>query len=249
MCFFSLWWQIRKPATRDVIRAFDIKNFLDLTGIQKCIINRANVVFLRKHIKRMAKFIINKTDVNNKCEACLCSISESYCFCSLSCWILHSHNFSQLFFFFLASLEFVTLFGLIKKLVEKKMENKLRRWGSYGSNFPGNHVKLKFNIVVVVVVVIHVVIAIHVVVVVAIHIVVVVVSILIIMRNKVIHVISWNMLTFDFDLRYEEDNGWLKALLEDNFFETCELHCDCPKYGCNMYFLDCMNGALCTISI
>ena len=144
-------------------------------------------------------------------------------------------------FFFLASLEFVTLFGLIKKLVKKKMENKLRRWGGYGSNFPGNHVKLNFNIVVIVVVVIHVV-------VVAVHIVVVV-SILIIMKNKVIHVISWNELTFDFDLRYKEDNGWLKALLKDSFFETCELHCDCPKYGCNMYFLDCMNGALCTISI
>ena len=101
MCLFFIWWQIRKSVTHDMIRAFDIKNFLNLTGIQKGIINHAKVVFLRKHIKRMAKFIISKTVVSNKYEACLCSISEPYCFCSLSCWILHSHNFSQLFFFLL----------------------------------------------------------------------------------------------------------------------------------------------------
>ena len=108
-----------------MIKAFDIKNFLNLTGIQKCIINRAKVVFLRKHIKRKAKFIISKTIVNNKCEAYLCSILESYCFYSLNCRVLHYHNFSQLFFF--ASLEFVTLFRVIKKPIEKKMENKLSR--------------------------------------------------------------------------------------------------------------------------
>ena len=176
-------------------------------------------MFLRKHIKRKANFIISKTIVSNKCEACLCSTLDSYCFYSLSCRVLHSHNFSQLFF---SSLKFVTLFRVIKKLIEKKMENKLNRWGGYGSYFPSNQVKLNFNIVHVVVVVV---------VVIVVHVVVVV------MRNKIIHVIGWNELTFDFDLHYENDNmwpQWLKALLEESFFETCKLYWDCPKYECNM---------------
>ena len=97
MCFFSILWQIRKLATHYVIRAFNIKNILYFTGIQKGIINLANVVFLRKHIKHKGKFIISKTIVNNKCEACLCSIPEPYCLCM----VFHSHKFSQLFFFFL----------------------------------------------------------------------------------------------------------------------------------------------------
>ena len=130
MCFFSILWQIRKLATHYVIRAFDIKNILYFTGIQKCI---------------------------------------------------------------------------------------------------------TFVVVVVFVVVVHV-----------------VVVVFIIMRNKVIHVIGWNGFTFDFDLHYEEDNKWpqwLKVLLGESFFETCELHRACPKYECKMYCLDCMNGALCTINI
>ena len=56
------------------------------------------------------------------------------------------------------------------------MGNKLSSWDSYGSYFPGNQVKLNFN---------------------AIHVI-----IIIIMRNKAIHVIGWNGLTFDFDLRW-----------------------------------------------
>ena len=247
MCLFFVLWQIRKPATHDMIRAFNIKNFLNLTGIQKGIINRAKVVFLRKHIKRKAKFIISKTIVNNKRKAYLCSILESYCFCSLNCRILHYHNFYQLFFF--ASLEFVTLFRVIKKPIEKKMANKLSRWGGCGSYFPGNQVKLNFNVVHVVVVV--VIVVVHVVVV-AVHVVVAAVVVVVVMKNKVIHVIGWNWLTFDFDLRYKKDNRWpqwLKALLEENFFKTCKLHRGCPKYWCNMYCLDCMNDALCTISI
>ena len=100
MCFFFVWWQIRKSATHDMIKAFDIKNFLDFTGIQKCIINHVKVVFLRKHIKRKANFIISKTIVSNKYKTCLCSILDSCCFYSLNCRVLHSHNFSQLFFYF-----------------------------------------------------------------------------------------------------------------------------------------------------
>ena len=117
------------------------------------------------------------------------------------------------------------------------MENKLNHWGGCGSYFPSNQVKLNFNVVHVVVVVV---------VVVVVHVIVVV------MRNKVIHVIGWNELTFYFDLHYKNDNmgpQWLKALLGESFFETCKLHYSCPKYKCNMYCLDCMNGALYTISI
>ena len=58
------------------------------------------------------------------------------------------------------------------------MGNKLSSWDSYGSYFPGNQVKLNFN---------------------AIHVIII---IIIIMRNKAIHVIGWNGLTFDFDLRW-----------------------------------------------
>ena len=58
------------------------------------------------------------------------------------------------------------------------MGNKLSRWGGYGSYFPSNQVKLNFN---------------------AIHVIII---IIIIMRNKAIHVIGWNGLTFDFDLRW-----------------------------------------------
>ena len=111
------------------------------------------------------------------------------------------------------------------------MENKFNRWGGCRSYFPSNQVKLNFIVV---------------------HVVVVVHIIVVVMRNKVIHVIGWNELTFDFDLHYENDNmwpQWLKALLGESFFETCKLHCGCPKYECNMYCLDCINDALCTISI
>ena len=57
-----------------------------------------------------------------------CAASQSHTAFSLSVAEYFTPTiFPNLFFFFLASLEFVTLFGLIKKLVEKKMENKLRR--------------------------------------------------------------------------------------------------------------------------
>ena len=51
----------------------------------------------------------------------------------------------------------------------------------------------------------------------------------------------------------EENNRWppwLKALLGESFFEKCNLHRVCRlKSGCNRYCLDCMDGALCSISI
>ncbi|XP_039030009.1 uncharacterized protein LOC120164329 [Hibiscus syriacus] len=50
----------------------------------------------------------------------------------------------------------------------------------------------------------------------------------------------------------EEDNRWppwLSALLREHFFVQCKLHADSPKSECNMYCLDCMNGALCSICL
>uniref|UniRef100_A0A0D9W8T6 B box-type domain-containing protein n=1 Tax=Leersia perrieri TaxID=77586 RepID=A0A0D9W8T6_9ORYZ len=39
---------------------------------------------------------------------------------------------------------------------------------------------------------------------------------------------------------------WLKPLLETSFFGQCKVHADSHKSECNMYCLDCMNGALCS---
>ena len=46
MYFFSILWQIKKLATHYVIRAFDIKNILYFTGIQKCITFVVVIVFV-----------------------------------------------------------------------------------------------------------------------------------------------------------------------------------------------------------
>jgi hypothetical protein len=39
---------------------------------------------------------------------------------------------------------------------------------------------------------------------------------------------------------------WLKPLLSTSFFGQCKMHADAHKSECNMYCLDCMNGALCS---
>ncbi|MED6183268.1 hypothetical protein PIB30_036348 [Stylosanthes scabra] len=39
---------------------------------------------------------------------------------------------------------------------------------------------------------------------------------------------------------------WLKPLLKTSFFVQCKVHGDSHKSECNMYCLDCMNGALCS---
>ncbi|KAK7308873.1 hypothetical protein RJT34_05178 [Clitoria ternatea] len=39
---------------------------------------------------------------------------------------------------------------------------------------------------------------------------------------------------------------WLKPLLQTSFFVQCKVHADSHKSECNMYCLDCMNGALCS---
>ncbi|KAA8522048.1 hypothetical protein F0562_012638 [Nyssa sinensis] len=50
----------------------------------------------------------------------------------------------------------------------------------------------------------------------------------------------------------DEDNRWppwLKPLLQESFFVQCKLHADSHKSECNMYCLDCMNGALCSLCL
>ncbi|KAJ6840763.1 uncharacterized protein M6B38_118540 [Iris pallida] len=42
---------------------------------------------------------------------------------------------------------------------------------------------------------------------------------------------------------------WLKPLLKTNFFVQCKLHADSHKSECNMYCLDCMNGAICSLCL
>ncbi|CAN6486677.1 unnamed protein product [Victoria cruziana] len=42
---------------------------------------------------------------------------------------------------------------------------------------------------------------------------------------------------------------WLKPLLKTPFFVQCKQHADSHKSECNMYCLDCMNGALCSLCL
>ncbi|KAL2921458.1 hypothetical protein RDABS01_012949 [Bienertia sinuspersici] len=51
----------------------------------------------------------------------------------------------------------------------------------------------------------------------------------------------------------EEENRkwpiWLKPLLKTSFFGQCKIHPDAHKSECNMFCLDCMNGALCSVCL
>ncbi|KAJ6830583.1 uncharacterized protein M6B38_352965 [Iris pallida] len=42
---------------------------------------------------------------------------------------------------------------------------------------------------------------------------------------------------------------WLKPLLKTDFFVQCKHHADSHKSECNMYCLDCANGAMCSLCL
>ncbi|KAK8651948.1 hypothetical protein V6N13_141522 [Hibiscus sabdariffa] len=42
---------------------------------------------------------------------------------------------------------------------------------------------------------------------------------------------------------------WLIPLLQTSFFGQCKVHADAHKSECNMYCLDCRNGALCSLCL
>ncbi|KAG8059802.1 hypothetical protein GUJ93_ZPchr0002g25277 [Zizania palustris] len=42
---------------------------------------------------------------------------------------------------------------------------------------------------------------------------------------------------------------WLRPLLATSFFVQCRIHAAAHKSECNMYCLDCMNGALCSLCL
>lgn len=51
------------------------------------------------------------------------------------------------------------------------------------------------------------------------------------------------------EVKEERWPPWLKPLLKTKFFRQCKFHVDSHKSECNMYCLDCMNGAICSLCL
>jgi hypothetical protein len=54
---------------------------------------------------------------------------------------------------------------------------------------------------------------------------------------------------YDDEVENQRWPPWLKPLLSTSFFGQCRVHADAHKSECNMYCLDCMNGALCSLCL
>ncbi|CAA2981793.1 uncharacterized protein LOC111374684 [Olea europaea var. sylvestris] len=57
----------------------------------------------------------------------------------------------------------------------------------------------------------------------------------------------------EFGGEYEDDYskwpGWLRPLLQTSFFRQCKVHASAHRSECNMFCLDCKNGALCSLCL
>lgn len=55
------------------------------------------------------------------------------------------------------------------------------------------------------------------------------------------------------EVAFDEVNNkwpiWVRPLLRTRFFGQCKIHADAHKSECNMFCLDCINGALCSVCV
>ncbi|RDX81252.1 hypothetical protein CR513_38092, partial [Mucuna pruriens] len=90
--------QIRRSSYHDAVRAEDIQNDLDISGIQTYVINSFNVVFLNKRDFDNPKTKSYK--YASGCQTCRRNILDSSTFCSLGCKVDLSHSFMPPIFIF-----------------------------------------------------------------------------------------------------------------------------------------------------
>ncbi|XP_074556817.1 uncharacterized protein LOC141812706 [Curcuma longa] len=76
--------QIRRYVYQDVVRVHDMANLLDCSKVQPYIVNSAKVVLLKP--RRQSKPLKTNTG-GPACKICRRSISESHCYCSVTCLV------------------------------------------------------------------------------------------------------------------------------------------------------------------